>query len=187
MRSYALLLFTFCLLLFASACRQSAAPVSISNKPVSVNGIPQTNLPLPMVRNIERLGWDTFDGKPEKLSDFKGKAVVLDFWATYCPPCLEEIPHLVALQNKHADLQVIGLHVGGDEDRPKVPAFVRKLKINYPIALPETALTEGLLGTEYAIPQTFVFDKNGKLIKKITGFDNFKKADLDEAVQEALN
>lgn len=187
MRSYALLPFAFYLLLFTSACRQSAAPVSISNKPISVNGIPQTNLPLPVVKNIERLGWNTLDGKTEKFGDLKGKAVVLDFWATYCPPCLEEIPHLVELQNKHTDLQVIGLHVGGDEDRPKVPAFVQKLKINYPIALPENALTEGLLGIDFAIPQTFVFDKNGKLIKKITGFDSLRKADLDEAIQEALN
>ena len=186
MRVYIFLLFICCILLI-SACRPSAPPVSISNKPVSVNGVPQTNLPMPPVKNIESLGWDNFDGSREKMGDLKGKAVVLDFWATYCPPCLEEIPHLVELQKKHADLRVIGLHVGGEDDRPKVPAFVESLKINYTLAYPEDSLSEGLLGNDYAIPQTFVFDKNGKLIKKFVGFSDEIKADLDQAVEEALN
>lgn len=180
-----LLFFTF-FLLISTSCRPSAAPVSISNRPVSINGVPQTNLPLPLV-NIEALGWQHFDGKQEKFGDLRGKAVVLDFWATYCPPCLEEIPHLVALQAKHPDLQIVGLHVGGDEDRPKVPAFAESLKINYALAQPEDGLTTALLGTDYAIPQTFVFDKNGRLIKKFVGYDAQIKADLDRAIQEALN
>jgi thiol-disulfide isomerase/thioredoxin len=186
MKLFYFLLFTFYFLL-ALACRPSAAPVSISNRPISVNGIPQTNLPLPPIRDVENLAWQTFEGKKVKISDFKGKVVVLDFWATYCLPCLEEIPHLVDLQNKNADLHVVGLHVGGDEDRPKVPAFVEKLKINYSLAFPEDALTEILLGNNSAIPQTFVFDKNGKLIKKFIGFDAQIKTDLDQAIEEALN
>ena len=180
------LLFTFCFLL-ATGCRPSAAPVSISDRPISVNGVPQTNLPFPPARDVENLGWQTFEGKKLTLGDFKGKAVVLDFWATYCKPCLEEIPHLVELQNKNTDLHVVGLHVGGDEDRPKVPAFVEKLKINYSLAYPEEDLTDTLLGSNSAIPQTFVFDRNGKLIKKFVGFDRQIKAELDRAVQEALN
>ncbi|MGI8494952.1 MAG: TlpA family protein disulfide reductase, partial [Pyrinomonadaceae bacterium] len=84
-------------------------------------------------------------------------------------------------------LQVVGLHVGGDDDRPKVPAFVEKLKINYLLAYPEDALTNSLLGNDDAIPQTLVFDKTGKLVKKFVGFDDKIKFDLDFAIQEALN
>ena len=184
MKVYAFLLLPFAFIF--AACRPSAAPVSVSNSPISVNGIRQTNLPFPPVGNIENLAWNTDDGRREKLGSLRGKAFVLDFWATYCPPCLEEIPHLVELQNKHKDLQIVGLHVGGDEDRPKVPAFVEKLKMNYTLATPEDALTQTLLGDDYAIPQTFVFDKNGNLIKKFVGFDAQIKADLDRAVEQAL-
>jgi thiol-disulfide isomerase/thioredoxin len=183
--SYFLLLsFAFLLLI---SCRPAAAPVSVSNKPVSINGVPQTNLPLPLLRNAERLGWDMEDGKTERLGDLKGKVVVLDFWATFCPPCLEAIPHLVELQKNNADLRIIGLHVGGEEDRPKVPAFVEKLKINYTLAYPEDALTQALMGNESAIPQTFVFDRDGKLTKRFIGYNNLIKTELDEAILEALN
>lgn len=185
MKTFAFLLLPFAFIL--TACQSAAPPVSISNQPVSVNGVPRTNLPLPPVKNVASLGWNTFDGKAEKLGDLKGKVVVLDFWATYCPPCLEEIPHLVKLQNEHKDLQVVGLHVGGDEDRPKVPAFVQKLKMNYTLALPEDALTNTLTGDDYSIPQTFIFDKNGNLIKNFVGFDDKIKSDLDLTIQEALN
>jgi cytochrome c biogenesis protein CcmG/thiol:disulfide interchange protein DsbE len=185
MKFFYFLLLSFALCL-AAGCRPAAAPVSVSNKPVSVNGVPQTNLPMPM-KNVETLGWDTFEGIPEKMGEYKGKVVVLDFWATYCPPCLEEIPHLVQLQNNNADLRVIGLHVGGEEDRPKVPAFVEKLKINYTLAYPEDTLSSALMGAESAIPQTFVFDRDGKLVKKFVGFNRQIKSELDTAIQEALN
>jgi thiol-disulfide isomerase/thioredoxin len=186
MKYFYFLLFTFYLFL-ALACRPAAAPVSVSNKPISINNVPQTNLPLPPSKNIENLGWTLFDGRAERLGDYKGKVVVLDFWATYCPPCLEEIPHLVELQNKYADLKVIGLHVGGEEDVPRVPAFVEKLKINYVLAYPEDGLDSVLLGNDNSIPQTFVFDRNGKLIGKFVGYDLKVKTDLEKAIAQALN
>ena len=129
------------------------------------------------------MSWTSLDGKVQKLKDFEGKVVLLDFWATYCAPCLEEIPHLMELQAKYgSDLHVIGLHVGGDEDRPKVPEFVDRLKITYPLAYPEDALSAYVFGQETAIPQTAVFDRTGKMVKKITGFGPAIKTELDEAV-----
>ena len=111
---------------------------------------------------------------------------MLDFWATYCPPCLEEIPHLVALQNRYADLKVVGLHVGGDDDKPKISAFVEKLKINYELAYPQDELTDLLLGNNNAIPQTVVFDRAGNPVKRYIGFDEIIKSELDEAIEQAL-
>ena len=190
-------LFAFCLLPFAfclfSACRPAAAPVAISNKPVSINDVPQTNVPMPPPKNIENLGWQTFDGvnlslgEVETLGGLKGKVVVLDFWATYCPPCIEGIPHLVELQKQHKDLQVVGLHVGGEEDLQKVPEFAGKLKINYPLAFPDAGLNAALLGGESAIPQTFVFNREGKMVEKFVGFDESVKNGLDMAIMESLN
>ena len=123
----------------------------------------------------------------QTMGDLKGKVVILDFWATYCPPCLEEIPDLVKLQNENPDVQIIGLHVGGDEDKPNVPAFVEKLKINYPLAVPREDLSAVLLQNESSIPQTFVFNREGKLVEKFVGYDINVKNKMEMAVMESLN
>ena len=193
MKFFAVLLFTFYFLL-AIACRPAAAPVSIGNKPVSINDVPTTNQPMPPTKPLEEMTWTVFDGKTNadgithKLKDLQGKVVILDFWATYCPPCLEEIPHLKELQKKYGkeNLEIIGLHVGGDEDRPKVPAFAEKLKIDYALATPENELTRFIFGTTDNIPQTAVFDRKGKLVKKIVGFDAEIRRDLDATIEQTI-
>ena len=184
-------IFTFYLLLTVS-CRPAAAPVSISDKPVSRGGV---QLEVPPTKPVEEMTFTKFNGSnnqdndTQKLKDLQGKVVILDFWATYCPPCLEEIPHLKELQKKYGkeNLQVIGLHVGDEEDRLKVPAFVEKLKIDYVLATPEKELERFIFGKETAIPQTAIFDRKGKLVKKIIGFDAQIKKDLDAAVEQTVN
>ncbi|HRH41141.1 MAG TPA: TlpA disulfide reductase family protein [Pyrinomonadaceae bacterium] len=184
--------FTFCLFTFAflvaSACRPAAAPVAVSNSPVSINNVPQTNAPLPPTKPIEEMYWAKLDGQTQKLKELQGKAVILDFWATYCPPCIQEIPHLKELQKKYGkeNLEIVGLHVGGDEDRPKVPAFAERLKIDYPIATPEDQLIRFIFGNDDTIPQTAIFDRKGKMITKITGFSPEIKIELDSAVEKAV-
>jgi thiol-disulfide isomerase/thioredoxin len=187
MKLFYLLLFTFYLSICAG-CRSAAAPVSVSSQPVSINNVPQTNLPLPSNKDIEKLGWTNDGGEKKKISDYRGKVLILDFWATYCPPCLEEIPHLVNLQNKYRDrdFEVIGLHVGGAEDLPKVPEFIEKLKMTYTLAFPEDNLTDVLFGGETAIPQTFVVDRNGNLVEKFVGYDLRVKNKLEKAIEQSL-
>ncbi len=183
----------FILLPFAlslsTACRPAAAPVSVSNKPVSVNSIPQTNVPLPPSKPLGEMSWTTLDGREQKLKDLQGKVVILDFWATYCPPCLEEIPHLNELQTKYGaeNLQIIGLNVGGDDDRPKISGFAERLKINYVLATPEDALMQFVFATQSEIPQTAVFDRSGKLIQKFVGYDLTVKNRLDKTIEQAIN
>lgn len=165
-----------------SACG-AAAPVSVGNKPVSINDQPLKDAPSRPLKPIAEMNWTTFEGPVQKLKDFQGKVVILDFWATYCPPCIEEIPHLMELKRSYGDdLVLIGLHVGGEEDRPKVPEFVERLKIDYPLATPEDSLTRFIFGQESAIPQTAIFDRSGKLVKKIVGFNPQIKAELDNVV-----
>ena len=172
---------------FCLSCTPAAAPVAIGNKPMSVNGIKTKDAPDAPSRPLTEMSWTSFDGGVSKLKDHRGKAVVLDFWATNCPPCIEEIPHLIELKARYGDdLDLIGLHVGDEEDREKVPAFVEKLKITYPLAYPDDALTNFIFETQSAIPQTAVFDRNGVLIRKIVGFGPLIKADLDEAVKRAV-
>ncbi|MDM7922198.1 MAG: TlpA disulfide reductase family protein [Pyrinomonadaceae bacterium] len=170
-----------------SACRPAAAPVTVGDKPISINDVPLKDAPRQPLKPLAEMNWTTFDGNVQKLKDYSGKVVLLDFWATYCPPCIEEIPHLLELQAKYPnDLQVIGLHVGGAEDRPKVPEFVERLKMTYPLATPEDELTRFVFGEETAIPQTAIFDRQGKFVKKIVGFDQKIKVELDKAIEETL-
>jgi len=182
------IIFFIGLLCLTYACRPAAAPVSVGTKPVSVNGVPAKDAPAQPMKPVAEMSWTNFDGKIQKVKDLEGKVVLLDFWATYCAPCIEEIPHLMDLQAKYGtDLQVIGLHVGGDEDKPKVPEFVERLKITYPLAYPEDALTAYVFGQQTAIPQTAVFDRSGKLVKKITGFSSDIKTELDQSVAETIS
>lgn len=194
MRFLAFLLFAFYLLL-AAGCQRTAPPVTISKTPISVNDVPQTSQPMAPTKPVEEMTWAVMDmktaleGNVYNLKNYQGKAVILDFWATYCKPCIEEIPHLKALQKKYGkeNLEIVGMHVGGEEDRPLVPAFVQRLSIDYTLAIPEDELTRFIFGRETAIPQTAIFDRKGRLVKKIIGFDAQIKKELDAAVEQAIN
>ncbi|MDQ3805686.1 MAG: TlpA family protein disulfide reductase, partial [Acidobacteriota bacterium] len=138
--------------------------------------------------NARAGGWTMLDGRRMSLEDFRGQAVVLDFYATYCPPCRDEIPHLVRLQRRFGPqgLKVIGLNVGGEEDQAKVPAYVRELSIQYQLANPDDETIDMFLSGNTAIPQTFVFDRQGQLVEHFVGFDDSVAPDLERAVESAL-
>jgi len=134
------------------------------------------------------MSWTDSEQRVQKLGDLTGKAVILDFWATYCPPCREEIPHLNALLAKHGNdnLHIVGLNVGGAEDLPRIPDFVKNTKIDYPIAFPEDELTQFIFATRSDIPQTAVFDRKGAMIAKFVGFSPAIQQELDAAVEQAV-
>ena len=170
------------------ACRPAAAPVSVSNKPVSINDRPTTHLPLPPSKPVTEMSWTNADDQVQKLSDLKGKVVILDFWATYCPPCRQEIPHLNALFAKYGaeNLQIVGLNVGGEDDKPKIPGFLASTKMDYPISFPEDELTRFVFATHDDIPQTAIFDRKGRMVKKIIGFSPEIQKELDAAVEQTM-
>lgn len=176
------------LLFIGSACRPAAGPISVGNKPVSVNDVPLNDAMGQPRRPVSEMSWTAFDGTVYKLKDFQGKVVILDFWATYCPPCIEGMKHLNSLQQKYGEdrLVVVGLHVGGDEDKPKIPEFIKRLSINYRLGYPEDDLTSFVFGQQSAIPQTAIFDAKGTLIKKLTGFNDSIKVEINQAVETAL-
>jgi thiol-disulfide isomerase/thioredoxin len=172
--------------LAVSACNPAPPPVAVSNRAVSVNG---ARPPGTSTKPVADMSWTDMDGSEQKIADHKDKVLILDFWATYCPPCREEIPHLNSLQAKYgADkLVIVGLNVGGDDDRPKIPAFIKDLKVAYQIAFPEDDLLSYVSGDDDRIPQTAIFDKQGNLVEKFVGFDQTVKSRLDRAVETAIN
>ena len=182
-----LLMFTSlvgCLALFAS-CKPAAAPIAISNRRVSVNDVRQ---PSTSSKPLGDMTWTSMDGSEQRVGDLQGKVLILDFWATYCEPCRQEIPHLNAIQAKYGsnDVMVVGLNVGGDDDRPKIPAFLKELKMAYPVAFPDDELLSFVSGDDDRIPQTAVFDRKGDLVAKFVGFDPTVESQLDRAVETAL-
>ena len=138
--------------------------------------------------SINTLGWTSDAGKRSVFSEFRGKVLVLDFYATWCKPCRVSIPHLVGLQKTYEaqGLQVIGLNVGGPDDLPKVPAFAAEFGIQYPLAIPDDELVMFLMADNDAIPQTFVFDRQGQLVERFIGFGATTGARIDQAVEAAL-
>lgn len=135
------------------------------------------------------MSWTTAGDKVQKMSDLTGKAVILDFWATYCEPCKREIPHLNSLIAKYGkdNLHIVGLNVGGEEDKPKIPAFVAATKVDYEIAFPEDALADFIFSERSDIPQTAVFDRKGRMVQKLVGFSDGIQKELDQAVEIAVN
>jgi len=111
------------------------------------------------------------DGKDLSLESSKGKVVLLNFWATWCGPCREEIPGLIALQQRYKDqLQVIGLAVDEDDDK-EVRKVVTTEGINYPVALadPNTRLEYGGIS---ALPTVFIINVEGRIVQKHVGLFN---------------
>lgn len=108
------------------------------------------------------------DGKDIKLSDNKGKVVIIDFWATWCPPCRRGIPDLVDIQKKYSkDIVVIGISLDTETIDDVVP-FMKKFGINYPVAY-GTAEVVKAFGNIEAIPTSFIVDKTGQIVDKHIG------------------
>ncbi len=171
-----------------SNAQPSPAPPTIAKAHDSFGDAGTSDEDLPAPPTAETLGWTLLDNRRVALAEMRGQVVVLDFYATWCLPCREEVPHLVELERlyKKQGLRVVGLNVGGDDDIAEIPAFVEEFKIGYQLGSPDLPLVFSLMGDESAIPQTFVFNRQGKLIKHFVGFDEDTKNELTQIVQQAL-
>ncbi len=107
-------------------------------------------------------------GQQLRLSDYRGKVVLLDFWATWCEPCREEVPHFVELQNKLGDrgFQIIGISM--DDGPEPVHDFYRQFKMNYPVVMGNAQIGE-LYGGVLGLPIAFVIGRDGRLYSRHIG------------------
>jgi thiol-disulfide isomerase/thioredoxin len=178
----------FCCVAVIAACNGNDSTTE-SKTPV-ISSPPKTSLPMPPLngKSLESMGWNLADGTRNAFAEFKGKVLILDFYATWCEPCRNSIPHLVGLQHRYQDeVRVIGLNVGGPGDTALVPEFAKEFKIQYPLGLPDEDLVSLLMADSDAIPQTFVFDRKGQLLRRFVGFGDQTGAEIDQAVEDALH
>ena len=154
-----------------------------------LSGPPSTAFPMPPLNARAEMGWVLNDGKRATLADYQGKVLVLDFYATWCVPCRQSIPRLSALEQNYGPkgLQIVGLNVGGADDRIKVPDFAKELNIQYPLGFPNKALTDLFLSDNQTIPQTFVFGREGQLVKRFIGYEEATGAELEKVIRETVD
>lgn len=106
------------------------------------------------------------------LSDYKGKVIILDFWATWCPPCRKEIPDFIRLYDNYKDkgLVIIGI---SSESEDTLKNFCTDAEVNYPIAIGTREIQQAYGGIQY-IPTTFIIDKKGNIVNKHVGFTSYE-------------
>lgn len=124
------------------------------------------------------------DGPTLKLSDYRGKAVLLNFWATWCEPCKIEMPWFVDMQKKYGPqgLQILGVAMD-DAGAKEIGEFAKKLGVNYPIVLGKEAVGDQYGGLPY-LPSTFYIDRKGKVVDRIYGL--VSRSEIEADIQKAL-
>ncbi len=126
------------------------------------------------------------DDKEVKLTDFKGKVIVLDFWATWCPPCRASLPHLDKLGEAMKDRSVQVFAVNGQEEKNVVQEFIEKTKLTTAVLLDSTGAAAEAYGVR-GIPQTVIIGKDGKVKKVTVGFnEESTPGDLEAVIKAAL-
>jgi thiol-disulfide isomerase/thioredoxin len=146
--------------------------------------------------NIEKLSgevkgkiapdWElnTLDGKPVKLSDYRGKAVLLNFWATWCEPCKIEMPWFVELQKEYGSqgLAIVGVAME-DTKNEDIAEFAKKMGVNYVILRGKEAVGQAYGGVD-GLPTSFFIGRDGKLVDQATGL--VSRSEIVDHIKEAL-
>ena len=128
---------------------------------------------------------ETLDGKSVSLSSLRGKAVVVNFWATWCGPCKIETPWLVELQNQYGaqGLQIVGVAMD-ESGKDEIARFAKDMGMNYPVLLGKEAVGDAYGGVP-ALPESFFISRDGKIVDKIMGLQG--RSEIEDAVKKALN
>ncbi len=150
---------------------------------LKVNALKVLDAPLPKptpVSDDAILALKDLTGAQQSLASYRGRVVVLNFWATWCEPCKKEMPDLSSIQNDYAafGVQVIGAAGDAAADSAKVMKFIREFKINFPVWVGATTEDMERFGVGSVLPATVIIDKSGKVVRREIGI--IKPAELRE-------
>lgn len=127
----------------------------------------------------------TDSGREVSQTDFGGKLLVLNFWATYCKPCVEEVPSLDALQRRFAGQGLVVLGISTDTDARAYRQFIAKNRLSFETALEGSQKINADYGT-YLYPETYIIDRSGRIVKKVIGKENWTDEHVMNYVQSFL-
>ena len=169
--------------------------VGKSEPPPPVNSAPPPPAALvSLPANIRDAGLRTVNGQMIKLSDYAGKVVLVNLWATWCGPCRNETPELVKLHKEFQSrgVEMVGLTNDGDprETPESVQSFVREFQVDYHIgwASPEVQIAFMQMTGRDAIPQSFIISRDGRILRKFVGFSLVNTPpQIRQALEDALN
>jgi cytochrome c biogenesis protein CcmG, thiol:disulfide interchange protein DsbE len=126
------------------------------------------------------------DGRTTKLSDLRGKVVVLDFWASWCPPCLEETPSLNALHQAIASKGGLVLGISQDDDHTAYERFLTEQNVVFPTYRDNTKEIAATYGTSI-FPESFLISRDGRIARKIVGPQDWQSPELASAIDTLLS
>ncbi|MBI5207459.1 MAG: TlpA family protein disulfide reductase [Candidatus Firestonebacteria bacterium] len=172
----------FILSFYLSSCNKTN-----DNANISSNEIPKTKKEEPAVNNTKKAPDFTLkniNNENITLSSFDGKVIILNFWATWCPPCRNEIPGFIELYNSYKDKNFVIIGVSLDNDGKAVlESFIKEHGINYPVLLGNNEVTR-LYGGIRGIPTTFIINKNRDIVQSFIGFRD--KAIFENEIKKLL-
>ncbi|RLB76279.1 MAG: TlpA family protein disulfide reductase [Deltaproteobacteria bacterium] len=147
--------------------------------------------PLTKVNPESKLAADftltNMQGEQVSLSQYRGKVVILNFWATWCPPCREEMPSMERLYQKYKDQGLVILAVSADENGKKaVSQFLQKTPYSFPILLDSDNIAQNAYGV-FRFPESFIIDRNGMVVQKIIGGRDWLSGSTYELINFLLN
>jgi thiol-disulfide isomerase/thioredoxin len=197
-RSFQPALFLFFILAAAPLMAGGSGETPISpQKPESreiSSSVPEKAIPQDLTQAFSRAGLQVLDervpitdfslsllnGKPQTLSGLKGRAIFLNFWATWCPPCREEMPSMEVLYRRFKDKGLEFLAVNIQEDKKDVAAFMREFGLTFPVILDSTGEVSAIYGIR-GIPTTYIIDREGGIIAAAVGGRPWDSADMISA------
>ncbi len=159
-----------------------SAPYLVKRAGMSRGRVAQNDL---TGKNAPEFALESLQGATVHLSDYRGKAVLLNFWATWCPPCKIEMPWFEDLQKQYGPqgLQVVGIAMD-DASKDDISKFAKAVGVNYTILLGKDSVGDAYGGIPY-LPSTFLIDRDGKVVNRILGLKS--RSEIEDDVKAALS